>query len=120
MEYNGCFNTVNELVREASEKFGSKYIIDKDKIEKIESLCVNVDALFDEIDCSMIDAIIDEANKSLTISIFCDEIVFENGRNNTFCGLIKDVDSFLFTKAANDVLKIDLIVADVWREQNIN
>ena len=74
-----------------------------------------VDALFEEIDCSVIDASVNMDNKVLTISIFCDEVILENGRENRFCKLLQEVTSFSISKAAEDTLRLDMNIAGVWQ-----
>lgn len=54
-------------------------------------------------------------SKVLTISIFCDEVILENGRENGFCKLLQEVTSFSISKAAEDTLRLDMNIAGVWQ-----
>lgn len=48
-------------------------------------------------------------------SIFCDEVILENGRENGFCKLLQEVTSFSISKAAEDTLRLDMNIAGVWQ-----
>lgn len=77
MEYKGCFDTVHGLIEDASKEFGAAFVVSPEKSEQVSRACEKVDALFEEIDCSVIDASVNMDNKVLTISIFCDEVILE-------------------------------------------
>ena len=115
MEYKGCFNTVHGLIEDASQEFGAAFIISPEKSEQVGRAREKVDALFEEIDCSVIDASVNMDNKVLTISIFCDEVILENGRENGFCKLLQEVTSFSISKAAENTLRLDMNIAGVWQ-----
>lgn len=114
MEYNGCFDTVHGLIEDASKEFGAGFVISPEKSEQVNRACEKIDALFGEIDCSVIDASVNMDNKVLTISIFCDEVILENGRENGFCKLLQDITSFSVSKAAEDTLRFDMNISDIW------
>lgn len=115
MEYKGCFDTVHGLIEDASKEFGAAFVVSPEKSEQFSRACEKVDALFEEIDCAVIDASVNMDNKVLTISIFCDEVILENGRENSFCKLLQEVTSFSISKAAEDTLRLDMNIAGVWQ-----
>ena len=47
--------------------------------------------------------------------IICDEVILENGRENSFCKLLQEVTSFSISKAAEDTLRLDMNIAGVWQ-----
>lgn len=115
MEYKGCFDTVHGLIEDASKEFGAAFVVSPEKSGQVSRACEKVDALFEEIDCSVIDASVNMDNKVLTISIFCDEVILENGRENGFCKLLQEVTSFSISKAAENTLRLDMNIAGVWQ-----
>lgn len=116
MEYNGCFDTVRSLIEDASKEFGAAFAISPKKSEQVNRACEKVDAFFEEIDCSTIGASVNMDNKVLIISIFCDEVILENGRENGFCKLLQEVTSFSISKAAENTLRLDMNIAGVWQK----
>lgn len=71
MEYKGCFDTVHGLIEDASKEFGAAFVVSPEKSEQVSRACEKVDALFEEIDCSVIDASVNMDNKVLTMGTYC-------------------------------------------------
>lgn len=77
------------------------------------ALDADIETAFD----SFVDAIYDEVmnDEMKTTIIFCDEVILENGRENSFCKLLQEVTSFSISKAAEDTLRLDMNIAGVWQ-----
>lgn len=114
MEYRPCYDSVTEMVSEASHKFGEYYILQEEKFNRLRGICEIVDELVPEIDAESLDVTVDEASKRLTIGIECQEMVLEYGRTSDFFKLIKMVDSFSFYKVKKDLMRVDFNLDGMW------
>lgn len=114
MEYEGCYSSAVELIKEASQQFGDKYTLNKAKYDSLTNICEAVDNLVGQIDCKSVDVSVDEITKQFTIEIVCDEVIFEYGRSNEFFTLIQWLSSFSFSKRGKDLLQITLNINDMW------
>lgn len=117
MEYNGCYGPVLELVNEGTGQFKG-YGLNKEKYEMLDAICETTDKLVSEIeDCECVNASIDDTTKQLTISILCDDVIFQHGRESVFFTLIQMLSSFSFSKAKGGLLRIDLNIDGVWEKK---
>ncbi len=117
MEYKGCYEPVLELVDEGTSQF-SGYGLNKEKYEMLSVICEMTDKLVGEMeDCECVDASIDDITKQLTISILCDDVIFQHGRESVFFTLIKMLSSFSFSKAKGGLLRINLNIDGVWEKE---
>lgn len=114
MEYKGCYESVVELIKEASQQFGDSYLLNDNKFANLKSVCDAVDLLVEEIDCESVDISVSDTTKQFTIEIVCDEIIFEQGRNNGFFKLIQMLDSFSFSKKGREFIRIALNIDNMW------
>lgn len=112
MEHINCFDAVSAMVDTVAHKKG--IVISAETMDRVASICNMVNEFADTIDLNNLDVGADMDHDVLMISIFCDEIIFENGRNNAFCKLITGVDSFSVTKSDTDEMQLDLYVTNIW------
>lgn len=113
-EYIGCYDSVNEIVDEATNQFGKNYVLNEEKHGKLQEVCAAIDSFVEEIDCDFVDVTVDFNIKRLVIDIGCDDMVLHGGRNNQFFSLIQMLDSFSFSKTKNGALCIALNVDNMW------
>ncbi len=118
MEYKGCYEPVIELVSEGTGQFDG-YALNKEKYGMLDVICKTADRLVSEIeDCECVNASIDDTTKQLTISILCDDVIFQHGRTSVFFQLIQMLSSFSFSKAKGGLLRIDLNIDGVWEKKS--
>lgn len=114
MEYRPCYDGVTEMVYKASEQFGTKYAVNKEKFSRLRNICEIIDELMPEIEAEALDISVDENSKRFTICIECPEMVLEDGRTSDFFRLIKMIDSFSFRKVRKDTMRIDFNIFGMW------
>lgn len=114
MEYTTCKDTIMELINDGSKEFGKTFKISQDTVRKLNDVCDGVDKLVSEIECEIVQADIDRNEKSLRITIVCDELELHGGRTNPFFSLIMLLDSFSFSKCGDESLRIELDVKNIW------
>lgn len=113
MEYRNCYDVVTEIINETSDRFGSTRALNERKFQSLGRVCELVDNFVKKIDFENIDVNTYETGR-LSITIVCDEVIFEHGRSDKFFELIQMLDSFSFSKAGRDLLNITLNIDDVW------
>lgn len=117
MEHKGCYEPVIELVDERTSQFNG-YELNQEKYEMLDVICEMTDKLVEEIeDYECVNVSVDDTTKQLTISILCDEVVFQYGRTSVFFQLIQVLNSFSFSKAKGGLLRIDLNIDGVWEKE---
>lgn len=114
MEYKPCYNEVTSIIFDASKQFGRDYVLQEGKFGRLRDICVIIDELAQELDAEALDVSIDEYSRRLSISIECEEMVLEYGRTSDFFKLIKMVDSFSFSKAGDDLMRVDFNIERMW------
>ena len=114
MEYMGCYNSVMEIVDEATEQFSKTHKLNVQKKESLRDICEQIDCFAEDIECNFVDVNVDMSSKQLTIDIGCDDIILHDGRNNNFFSLIQMFDSFSFSKTKCGGLCVALNINDVW------
>lgn len=114
MEYKGCYESVMELVAEASKEFGEQFTLNNEKANTLEYICEAVDKLVEDVDCESVDVSVDEVTKQLTIEVVCDEVIFEHGRSHEFFKLIQMLSSFSFSKKGREFIRIALNIDNMW------
>lgn len=94
---NNCFSKVCSL----SPKFATNM--------KIKTACKLVDEFIEDLDL-MDDtkATANYVNNEITLTIFCDEIVLEHGRKNSFCDMLPYMKHFELSRKNSDTLRVDL------------
>ena len=116
MEYIGCYDTVIELVEEGTARFVG-YTQNKEKFNMLSSICDAIDKMVGEMEyCEYINVDVDDITKQLTISVFCDDIIFQHGRKSVFFELIKMLSSLSFSKTDSGFLCINLRIDGVWEK----
>jgi len=114
MEYQGCYDSVMEIVDKATEEFSPRYTVNQKRRSMLDDICDAVDTLVSEVDCEFVDVSVDDISKQLTIAVVCDEVIFEHGRSNGFFDLIQMLDSFSFSKKGRESIQIALNINDMW------
>lgn len=114
MENNSCYSSVAETINEETARCQGTHTLNQEKCELIESVCNMVDEFITGIDCEYIDVLIQEIDKTLIISIVCDEVILERGRTSIFFDIIQMVDSFSFSKSGKSNMKIELNIKGLW------
>lgn len=114
MEYKPCYDDVKDMVDEASAQFGEGYELNRYKFNQLDEICEIVDELVLEFECECVDIAVDDMTKQLTIAIECDEMILIGGRTHEFFKLIAMLDSFVFSKAKRDTLRVEFNLNNMW------
>ena len=117
MSLVSTYDIVDMVVEEASEQFGSRWAISKDKRKNLKTDCALIDRLVSEFDCESAEADIDDETMKLTVSIVCPDMVLEYGRTHPFFTLIQHAESFSFS-AVGDSLKVNFVFAGLWEKKD--
>lgn len=117
MENTGCYESVIELVNEATNLL-SGYALNQEKRETLGTICETIDKLICELESfECVNGSIDDTTKRLSISILCDDAIFQHGRESVFFTLIKMLSSFSFSKAGYR-LQINLNIDGLWEKKH--
>lgn len=114
MELNHCYNSVINLVSEASRRFGNKFQIDDSALKNMPKICSIIDDMLEEFQCEYFDASVNDITKTLQLCFECDEIILEDGRSHPFFTLIQMADSFSFSKSEEDCIRVSLNIDRLW------
>jgi hypothetical protein len=112
MDFAEFRGEIMELVDKATVKFKDSYKSDE-KFETFETACEEIYELVQEFDCECMDVDVDEFTKRLTISLECDEIVLQHGREHCFFDLVKRTNSFSFSKDG-EFLRVSFDFDGLW------
>lgn len=118
MEFNGCYDSVMDIVARASGKFGSRYKINNEQYDKLTDVCKLADGLIREINCESYEVSVDELKCSLYIEIVGDEIVLDYKTNKDIFLLIGLTNSFVMSKGKGNKLKLCLKLDRLWVRAN--
>jgi hypothetical protein len=113
-DYSGCYDSVIEIVDDATKKFDGLYILNEKKYAALEAICDMVDDFVSEIEPNFVDVSVDTSSKQLTFDIGCDDLVLERGSDELFFAIIRKMGSFSFSKTKNGGLCIALNVNGLW------
>lgn len=117
MMLDNCYSSVLKLISEASRRFGNQFCVNKAKAENLEEVCEIIEELISEFECEHFDATVNDEEKSLTLSVWYDDIILQGGSSHSFFSLIKMLDSFSFSKSNEDSLRIDMNINRLWVEK---
>ena len=117
MSLVNTYDIVDMVVEEASEQFGSRWGISKDKRKNLKTDCTLIDRLVSEFDCESAEAEIDDETMKLKVSIVCPDMVLEYGRTHPFFTLIQHAELFSFS-AVKDSIKVDFVFAGLWEKKD--
>jgi hypothetical protein len=115
MNYTRCYDSMIELVEEASDKFGEGAMLNESKFDSLKYICKVTDRFIEEFECESYEVSVDEIKKRFTIELVCAEVIFENGRSNEFFSLIQLLSSFSFSKKGTDCICIVMNIDNMWR-----
>ena len=117
MEYTGCLESVEELVKEATQEFSGRFALVSEKHEELRDICSGVDEfVYDMLDdCICVDTSVDENTKQFTIDVLLDDgIILSNKDNSSFSGLIQKLSSFSFSKTKDGYLRVSFNLDGMW------
>lgn len=114
MGQDSCKEKVNELLSD----LGASRVMDKERYETLPEICDLVDEIVKIIEedgvCEEVLVSGNAEENILVFSIFCDEIVMQRGSTHPIFKLVQMIDSIKFSKARDDVLRIDFYITDLW------
>ena len=117
MQYQPCFSAVDEVIEKANLKFGEQYHLNKDKADRLETICEIIDQMIPEFDCEAYDVDVDDITRRLTIGVECFDLILHQGTSNKFFELINLVDGFRFSKKEEDVLRTEFYLNTMWERE---
>lgn len=104
MDFEGSYALATDMIDEAKERFGERYVVNDTRYVDLNEICDIIDELIKEFDCLFAEATVDEETTELIISIVCDEIILQHGREHKFFDLCNLVDSIRFSKESPKIL----------------
>lgn len=105
MNYKSCYDEVIKLASDAESRFGESFAINEEKNNRLGSICAAIDKLITKLEFDYYEVAVDDTDKRLTVSLFCDEIILDGDHARQFFCLIKKMDSFSFTKSKDDGIR---------------
>lgn len=115
MDFVSSYDIVTEVIEKASSRLGDSYVLGDEQLDGLEKICEIIDNMVFEFECEGVNAEVDEETTRLTISVECAEIVIsEPGRTHELFTLIGMCDSFCFSKAVENVLRVDFHIDNIW------
>ena len=114
MSEKSCYTEVVGLVKEAELRFASNFAVDKKVEQKMKAICTDIDKMITKLEFGYYKVAIDDTDKRLTVSLFCDEIILEGEQSQLFCSLVKKISSFSFVKSEDGGIRIDLNIDGLW------
>ncbi len=100
MTNGDCFGKVCDL--------SPKFAVDK----KVENACGFIDRFVEDLDLMEdVKATANYASDEITLTIFCDEIILEHGRKNSFCDMLPYISRFELSRKDSDTLRVDLSIS---------
>lgn len=70
-----CFDVVESVVDEATERFAPTFVENSKNKSILKSYCEALDSIIEEISGTSIEVEVDEIKMTITVSIGCDEVV---------------------------------------------
>lgn len=114
MNCKSCYDEVIKFVSEAESRLGVGFSLNEARSKRLKSVCAAIDTLITKLEFDYYEVAVDDTDKRLTVSLFCDEIILEGDQAKKFFSLIKQIDSFAFAKSKDDGIRIDLNIDELW------
>ena len=111
---NKTANLTQKQVHKYKEKFSSDFTLNREKYNKLISLCGLADMIMAEFDGENMVIMVDPVLINGIISIQIPELILEDGRTHAFFTMIKQADFLRFTQNAKDKLCIQFGVNNLW------
>lgn len=108
------YDIVDEMVSEATEKFGERYVLNQTKYDLLDEACGIIDLLVDEFGVECVEVEVDDIIMRLTIAIECGDIVLQDGRKHDFFKLTSMLDSFSFSRTEKGELRMEFRLDNMW------
>jgi len=94
-----CFDVVNMVVEEASDRFKPLWKVDKEKLDILHEYCDAIDGILKEFAGDSVDVDIDEIKMTISITIECEDLTIES-KEHQFHQLVERAVKFCFSKSS--------------------
>lgn len=119
MAFTGSKTHILEVVDAATERFGSKYRLNRTRYNVMDSLCDLLDEFVSCFEADYFDVNVDEDTTDLEISVVCDEFVFKGAVEAFFFTFVRMFDAVSFKKNPEDgKVAVSLVIHDMWSCSN--
>lgn len=109
-----CFDVVNMVVEEASDRFKPLWKVDEEKLDILHEYCDAIDGILKEFDGDSVDVDIDEIKMTISITIECEDLTIES-KEHQFHQLVERAVKFGFAKSAErEVMCVNFVFPSVW------
>ena len=107
------FDIVSEVIDEANKRFGPLWKLSERNLNILNQYCEALDALYEYIDPSMIEAYIDEYDMTVQIKVQCPEIVIKV-KHNLFYMLTSRTVRMEFSHIDNENILLTFVFPSLW------
>lgn len=111
MSFVKCFDAVNMVLEEATERFYPLWSPDAHRTEQLRQYCEAIDAVVDEYGGTYFEVEVDEETMRIHVKLVCQEITLQRDK------LLPVIQRSVFTRIVNrenDALAIHFAFAGIW------
>lgn len=109
-----CYDNVLEVVNRAKEEFFRGFVLDKNRLNGLKTVCDSFDKFAAVADAKYIDIEVDESNGALMISIDVPDLVIRDESTLVFYEITAASDGFAFEKNRGDSVCFVAWFAGLW------
>lgn len=113
MGFVRCLDVVSDVIKDINIEHSQEWDINDEKEDALIKSCKKIDKLIDELDASEYNVTVNEDNKSITISILCDEIVVDEEDCNLY-NILRCADSISLSNEDNRICA-DVTFNNIWK-----
>lgn len=108
-----CFDTANEVIKRASDRFSPVWGINEQKLNIFKQYCSAIDSLSIGLDAGSIGVSVDDISMHIYIGLECDELTVDT-KDHVFNQLAKRAISCQFALVRRGVLMIRFEFPSIW------
>ena len=109
-----CFDVVNMVVEEASDRFKPLWKVDKEKLDILHEYCDAIDGILKEFSGDSVDVDVDEIKMTISITIECEDLTIES-KEHQFHQLVERAIKFGFSKSPErEAMCVNFVFPSVW------
>lgn len=114
MEYESYYEVVLDFIKESTEELEGRMSLNKEKLEILDDVCTAVENLLQTVECKNLDMSVNEITGTFALEVVCDEIIVQTRTDREFFELISIADTFKFSKADDDSIRISFNIENMW------
>ena len=113
MSFIKCFSIAEEIINEATERFGSSFKVNNEKLSIFKEYCEAIDLIAEEFDGTSIEVEVDEITSEISITLESEEIIIES-ESHILCELLKRTVRYGFSASEDGNLLTKLVFPTLW------